>query len=257
MNLFEVFMPDGTLLSTTTLIIVISLMFMYTFVGIVAGFGGALTTMPLITLMVPVKMAAPVSVTVGTATALYAAILDRKAVDWKSAAGLIIASFVGIPFGLYILKYAPDYIMKGGLGIFLIIYAMYSLIGFKLPKYDKSWLPYPFGFIAGGLGAAFSTNGPPVVVYGTLRDLDKSAFRGTLNAFFTANNIGIVIGMLTSNILTIDTVKIVILSLPSMLLGWFIGNLVHKKLSKQFFQKVVYVLLIASGAMLLKGAFGL
>lgn len=257
MNFFEIVMPDGSILPMVTLITVVSLMFMYTFVGIVAGFGGALTTMPLITLMIPVRVAAPISVTVGTATALYAAIIDRKSVDWKSAIGLIVASFVGIPFGIYILKYTPDYIMKGGLGVFLIVYALYFLTGFKLPKYDKSWLPYPFGFIAGGLGAAFSTNGPPVVIYGTIRDLDKSAFRGTLNAFFAANNVGIVIGMLTSDILTIDTLKIVILSLPAMLFGWIIGNLVHKKLSKQLFQKIVYILLVLSGSMLLKGALGL
>lgn len=230
---------------------------MYTFVGIVAGFGGALTTMPLITMMIPVKMASPVSVTVGTATALYAAFLDRKSVDWKSAAMLIIASFIGIPFGIYCLKYAPDHIMKSVLGIFLVLYALYSLLGFKLPKYDKKWLPAPFGFLAGGLGAAFSTNGPPVVIYGTIRDLDKSAFRGTLNAFFAANNVGIVIGMLTSDILTVDTLKIVVLSLPAMLLGWIVGQMVHKRLSKQFFQKVVYVLLILSGLVLIKGAFGL
>lgn len=256
-DLLQVMMPDGSILPMSTLITVICLMFMYTFVGIVAGFGGALTTMPLITMMIPVKMASPVSVTVGTATALYATFLDRKAVDWKSAMALIIASFIGIPFGIYILKYTPDHVMKGVLGVFLIAYALYSLLGFVLPKYDKKWLPIPFGFIAGGFGAAFSTNGPPVVIYGTLRNLDKAAFRGTLNAFFTSNNIGIVIGMLSSDILTVDTIKIVILSLPSMLLGWIIGQLVHKKLSKEFFQKVVYLLLIFSGVVLLKGAFGI
>ncbi len=256
-DLFNIMMPDGTMLPYSTLAIVVSLMFMYTFVGIVAGFGGALTTMPLVTLMIPVRMASPISVTVGTATALYAAFLDRKSVDWKSAAVLIIASFVGIPFGIYILKYAPDYVMKGILGVFLVIYSLYSLFVKGLPKYDRKWLPIPFGFLAGGLGAAFSTNGPPVVIYGQLRDLNKSAFRGTLNAFFAANNVGIVIGMLTSDILTVDTIKIVILSLPAMLIGWLVGQLVHKKLSKEFFQKVVYVLLILSGLALLKGALGI
>ncbi len=253
----QITMPDGTLLPQSTLFIVVSLMFMYSFVGVVAGFGGALTTMPLVSLMIPVRMASPISVTVGTCTALYATIMDRKAVDWKSAAVLIIASFAGIPFGIYILKYAPDSVMKGILGVFLLIYSFYSLFFKGLPKYDRKWLPVPFGFLAGGLGAAFSTNGPPVVIYGQLRDLNKSAFRGTLNAFFTANNVGVVIGMFASDILTIDTIKIVVMAIPPMLLGWIIGQLVHKKLSKEVFQKLVYVLLIISAIFLLKGAFGI
>lgn len=94
-------------------------MFLYTFVGICAGFGGGLTTMPLITLMLPVKMATPLSVIVGTATAIYATWLSRKETDWRSAAVLIGFSFLGIPVGLYALSYLPDHIMKIGLVVFL------------------------------------------------------------------------------------------------------------------------------------------
>ena len=257
MDFFQIMMPDGSILSTGALIAVVCLMFMYTFVGVVAGFGGALTTMPLITMLIPVRVAAPISVTVGTATAVYAAVIDRKSVDWKSAITLIISSFVGIPLGLYVLKHAPDYMMKGGLGVFLIIYSVYCLVGPKLPKVDKSWLPYPFGLVAGALGAAFSTNGPPVVIYGTLRDLAPSAFRGTLNAFFAANNVAIIFGMLTTGIMTSSIIKIVMLSVPVMLAGWLIGNWVHKRIPKEKFQKLVFALLIFSGVMLLKGALGL
>lgn len=257
MDILNVLLPDGSALPTSTLLIVVGLMFVYTFVGVVAGFGGALTTMPLITMLIPVRMAAPISVVVGTATAIYAATIDRKSVDWKSAITLIVASFVGIPIGIYVLKYAPDYYMKGGLGIFLVIYSLYSLIAPKLPVVDKGWLAWPMGLLAGGLGAAFSTNGPPVVLYGVLRNLAPSAFRGTLNAFFAVNNIGIVGGMLTGGIMTGDIIKIVVLSIPVMLAGWLCGNWVHKRIPKEKFQKLVYILLIVSGAMLLKGAFGL
>ncbi|CAH2602159.1 putative membrane transporter protein [Rhodovastum atsumiense] len=257
MDLLQVFLPDGSLLATSSLLTVVSLMFLYTFVGIVAGFGGALTTMPFITMLIPVKMAAPISVTVGTATALYAVVMDRKAVDWKSAITLIISSFVGVPFGLYVLKYAPDYYMKGGLGAFLVIYALYGLLAPKLPKFDRAWLPYPMGFLAGGLGAAFSTNGPPVVIYGVLRDLAPSAFRGTLNAFFAANNVAIVFGMVTGGIMTTNVLKIVILAVPVMVVGWLVGNFIHKRIPKERFQKLVYALLVLSGIMLLKGALGL
>ncbi|MGL5695386.1 MAG: TSUP family transporter, partial [Plesiomonas shigelloides] len=107
MDFFTFFTPDGALLDTSTVLIVIGLMFMYTFVGVCAGFGGGLTTMPLVTMLLPVKMAAPMSVIVGTATALYATWLSRKETDWKSAAVLIAFSLLGIPVGLYALSYLP------------------------------------------------------------------------------------------------------------------------------------------------------
>ena len=158
------------MLETNVVCIVIALMFLYTFVGICAGFGGGLTTMPLVTLMLPVKMATPLSVIVGTATALYATWLSRKETDWRSAMVLIIFSFLGIPVGLYALSYLPDHFMKVGLGGFLILYSFYSMFIPRLPIYDRSWIAAPIGAVAGALGAAFSTNGPPMVIYGMLRN---------------------------------------------------------------------------------------
>jgi uncharacterized membrane protein YfcA len=256
MEFFAFFTPDGFPLETSTAIIVIALMFMYTFVGVCAGFGGGLTTMPLITLLLPVKMAAPMSVIVGTATALYATWLSRKETDWKSAAVLIAFSLLGIPVGLYALSYLPDHIMKVGLGVFLIIYSFYSLFIPRLPVYDKRWIAAPIGAVAGALGAAFSTNGPPVVIYGMLRNLGPAAFRGTLNAFFTANNIAIIGGLLTGGILTISTIKLVMFCIPTMILGSIVGQYVHKRIPVSVFRIMVFILLIASGAMLIKGATG-
>lgn len=257
MEFFAFFTPDGVQLETTTALIVIGLMFMYTFVGICAGFGGGLTTMPLITLLLPVKMAAPMSVIVGTATAVYATWLSRKETDWKSAAVLIAFSLLGIPVGLYALSYLPDHMMKVGLGVFLIIYSFYSLFIPRLPVYDKRWIAAPMGAVAGALGAAFSTNGPPVVIYGMLRNLGPAAFRGTLNAFFTANNIAIIGGLATSGILTISTVKLVAFCIPTMILGSIVGQYVHKRIPVSVFRIMVFILLIASGAMLIKGATGI
>lgn len=257
MDFFTLLTPDGVPLDYGVMAVVIAIMFMYTFVGICAGFGGALTTMPLITLLLPLKMAAPMSVIVGTATALYATWLSRKETQWKSALVLILFSFAGIPVGIYALSYLPDHIMKIGLGGFLILYSFYSLFIPRLPVYDKNWIAMPIGVIAGALGSAFSTNGPPVVIYGMLRNLAPAAFRGTLNAFFTANNIAIIGGLTTSGILTVSTIKLVLFCVPTMILGSLVGQYVHKRISVNVFRVMVFLLLIASGAMLIKGATGI
>ena len=257
MDVFSLLTPDGVMLETRAVLIVVAVMFLYTFVGICAGFGGGLTAMPLITMVLPLKMAAPMSVMVGTATALYATWLSRKETDWKSALVLIVFSLAGIPVGLYALSYLPDHIMKIGLGAFIILYSFYSLFIPRLPVYDKRWIAAPMGAVAGALGAAFSTNGPPVVMYGMLRNLAPAAFRGTLNAFFTANNIAIIGGLATSGILTLSTVKLVIFCIPTMILGALVGQYVHKRISVKVFRLIVFLLLIASGAMLIKGATGI
>ncbi|MEJ8824534.1 sulfite exporter TauE/SafE family protein [Variovorax humicola] len=254
MDLLHVTTPDGTPVESSTVITVVCLMFLYTFVGICAGFGGGLTTMPLVSLLLPVKMAAPMAVIVGSATALYATWLSRKDTDWKSAVVLIIFSMMGIPIGLYALSYLPDTIMKMTLGVFLIVYSFYSLFIPRLPTYDKRWIAAPMGAIAGAMGAAFATNGPPLVIYGMLRNLAPAAFRGTLNAVFTANNLMIIGGQFSTGIANMSSLKLVILSIPMMILGSLVGQFVHKRLPPPVFRKLVFYLLIGSGAMLIKGA---
>ena len=41
-----------------------------------------------------------------------------------------------------------------------------------------------FGFFAGILGGAYNTNGPPVVIYGSLRKWSPATFRATLQGYF-------------------------------------------------------------------------
>ncbi|MEG1690092.1 MAG: sulfite exporter TauE/SafE family protein, partial [Hafnia sp.] len=49
MDFFTLLTPDGVPLETFSILVVVGVMFLYTFVGICAGFGGGLTSMPLIT----------------------------------------------------------------------------------------------------------------------------------------------------------------------------------------------------------------
>ncbi|MCV5870511.1 sulfite exporter TauE/SafE family protein, partial [Escherichia coli] len=83
---------------------------------------------------------------------------------------LIIFSFLGIPVGLYALSYLPDYFMKVGLGGFLILYSFYSMFIPRLPNDDRKWIAAPIGAVARALETTFSTNGPPMVIYGMQRN---------------------------------------------------------------------------------------
>ncbi len=55
MDFFTLLTPEGLEITTEVVCIIIAIMFLYTFIGICAGFGGALVTMPLVTLLLPSK----------------------------------------------------------------------------------------------------------------------------------------------------------------------------------------------------------
>ncbi len=96
----------------------------------------------------------------------------------------MLTTWIGIPIGIYFLKAAPDVIVKSLLGIIITGFGLYNLIVPNLPRLLNEYWAYLTGLIAGILGGAYNTNGPPVVVYGMLRRWDSEKFRITLQRYF-------------------------------------------------------------------------
>ncbi|MFQ5856424.1 MAG: hypothetical protein ACE5LU_12350, partial [Anaerolineae bacterium] len=78
-------------------------------------------------------------------------------------------------------------VVKRLLGLILIAYACYTLAHPVTPRLSSRRWVYPVGFVAGCLGGAYNTPGPPVIVYGSLRQWPKQEFRAMLQAFFCLN----------------------------------------------------------------------
>ena len=171
--------------SITIILLVLSILFVSTFTRSALGFGDALIAMPLLALVVGIQVATPLTAFAASTIAITILITGAwRKVDIKAAWRLIISSLIGIPIGLYFLKTAPEPVIKGALGAILIAFGLYNLIAPKLPTFKNEKLAYIFGLIAGILGGAYNTNGPPVVVYGTLRGSSPESFRSTLQAYF-------------------------------------------------------------------------
>src|SRR2546423_2318549 len=164
----------------TTLALAVAILFASTFVRSALGFGDALVAMPLLVLAVGVRTATPVVAFAASTIAVVILLRHWRRVDVRATWRLVVASLAGIPFGLLLLKAAPEAYVKIVLGVLLILYGLYSLLAPRLPELQSERTAYVFGFVAGVLGGAYNTNGPPVVVYAALRRWPPEHFRATL-----------------------------------------------------------------------------
>ena len=150
------------------------------------GFGEALIAVPLLVLFMPLPVAAPLAVLLSISVAAVVVAQDWNHIHLRSAAGLVLATLFGIPLGLLVLTSAHQQLVKAGLGILIALFATYSLLArdaFHL-EHEHRPLLLLSGFVAGILGGAFGMNGPPLVVYGSLRRWSPQQFRATLQAYF-------------------------------------------------------------------------
>ena len=97
------------------LVSVMAVIFVATFIRSAFGFGEALIAVPLLALIMPIDVAAPVAVLVSITVALVAVAQDWKHVQFRSVGLLFASTCIGIPIGLWLLTTLPEHAVKSAL----------------------------------------------------------------------------------------------------------------------------------------------
>ena len=220
------------------------------------GFGEALVAVPLLAFWLPLPVAAPLAVLVSITIAGIVVIQDWKKIHLRSAGWLVVSSLFGIPLGLLLLTNSHQRGLKAALGIIIIAFAVYSLIGrapLELKQDSRGWL-LACGFCAGVLGGAYGMNGPPLAVYGAMRRWSAQHFRATLQGYFLPASIIGMIGYGLAGLWTSAITRYYLLSLPVTFLGVYLGRAINHRLHGEAFFKYLYLGLAGIGAFLLAQA---
>jgi uncharacterized membrane protein YfcA len=106
---------------------VVVVIFVATLIRSTLGFGEALVAVPLLALRTPVAVAAPLAVLVSIVVATVVVLQDWKRIEHRSARGLILASFVGIPLGVLLLTRVNDHVVRLILGSVIIAFSVHAL----------------------------------------------------------------------------------------------------------------------------------
>jgi len=235
---------------TTTLIIVTAvILFLCAFIRSAVGFGDALLAIPFLGMIMSLSTASPVVAMAGFIMSLGILVANQETVDFQSAWRLIAASLVGIPLGVLLLHTAPERVVKCVLGLVLVVYGVYNLITPGVPHVQHEKYAFPFGFLAGILGGAYNTSGPPVVIYGTLRRWSPEYFRATMQCYFLFTYLATIVGHGMARLLTPLVLELFLWALPGIGLGMYLGGKVHRMIPRPVFSRVIFGILVIIGVL--------
>jgi len=236
---------------TTTTILVLAILFLSTFIRSALGFGDALIAMPLLALVIGIQVATPL-VAMGASTIAFTILLKSwRKVEIKAAWRLVIATWIGIPLGIFFLKAAPEILVKSLLGILLMGFGAYNLFVPDLPKLLNEKWALVTGLIAGILGGAYNTNGPPIVIYGILRRWNPEKFRATLQGYFLPTGLAILITHGLAGMWTTQVVRLYGYSIPIIIAAVLLGEKVNLLIPQGKFDKIIYGFLVVIGFFLI------
>jgi uncharacterized membrane protein YfcA len=232
-------------------ILIAGILFVATLIRSTFGFGEALVAVPLLAMVLPVDVAAPVAVLVSITVACIVVVQDWRSVHVRSAGWLVLSTMLGLPLGLLLLKSVAEPVVKGVLGGVIIAFSAHSLFSGKQRELKNDKFAWLFGFSAGVLGGAYGMNGPPLVIYGSLRRWTPQYFRATLQGYFLPASLAGLWGYQLAGMWTPAVDRFYLLSLPFVVLATFLGRAISRRIAVPKFLLYVHCGLILVGTVLL------
>ena len=223
------------------------------FVRGVSGFGSGLIAVPLLAHFWPLTLTVPMILVTDFTASVVLGRATRGHIRWEEIRALVPASAVGVIVGVSLLIHLPKEPLLAALGLFVIAFGARNALGLHTEKHAVSqWWALPAGLTGGTVGALFGTGGPPFVIYLSHRLWDKSQLRATFSGLFLIDGgLRIVAFIFTGLLRQRELAWALPAALPLVGLGLFLGHRVHVGLTQAKMQRLIGLLLLASGASLL------
>lgn len=231
--------------------LVCGIIFVGSLVRSTVGFGEALIAMPLLAFVIPAQVAAPLVAVVSSFNAILILYREWRQISFRETGGLTIAALMGIPIGIWLLSAGSEAAIKVLLAIVVIGFAAWSLSSRKAIGVLSSRWASAFGLVAGILGGAYNTAGPPLVIFGTLRQWPAERFRANLQSYFLLGGTTVLAMHVSRGAVTPDVIRLTAMCLPLTIVAALVGYRLTKSVSTAQFIRVVHVCLLLIGTLLL------
>jgi uncharacterized membrane protein YfcA len=217
------------------------------------GFGMAITTLGIWVHAMPPAAAASLAIVCSVASQAQTLHLIWRNISWKRVATFVVPGLVGVPLGTLVLPHVDPTLFKLGLGCFLVVYPAYVLARSRpiANAFGGSAADGAIGFGGGFLGGLTGLSGVLPVVWTDIRGWGKDERRAVLQTFNMAILSLALLTHAATGLLTRQVAVAAIAALPGTIGGAWLGAFIYRRLADHSYQRVVMLLLIASGVALL------
>jgi len=131
----------------------------------IAGFGTALLASPVLTMFIPVAKIVPLLALMDMFAALGTVIKDGRKAEIGELKRLVPLMMIGSLIGAGILLKTRSEALLLALGVFVVVYSLYSLSGLRPQHQFSPRASVPFGLIGGVFSALFGSGGFMYAIY--------------------------------------------------------------------------------------------
>jgi len=244
-------------MTPTDMLYATSVLLLAYFVRGISGFGSGLIAVPLLALRFPLQEVVPFMLIMDFSASALVGGVSFKQVEWPEIRRLMPLSLIGVVLGTSLLVSLPPSILLTLLGVFVLAFALRSLLLHpgKFQPISTLWA-HPAALTGGAVGGLFGTGGPPYVIYLSHRIQDKFRLRATLSGLFFLEGLFriatfLIVGLLYGSAVWLNS----LMAAPIVFTALYAGSHVHARLTNTQMTHLIGVLLLVSSASLLVKAW--
>ena len=210
------------------------------------GFGIGMVAMPGLLFVLEPQTAVVVLNTVAIAVEGWIVVQARREIPYREVLPITAAGALGVPFAVYILKFADASVMRIGISLLIIILAATAAVNFQRDFPFSKPVGILAGFVVGVVLPAFGVGGPLVTLYLLTRNWGRQSIRAAMAFYLFALDVFGISGYAIAGLYTEERLSLIALMVIPMLLGLGLGAVILRVMSERIFRYAVVTIIVAS-----------
>ncbi len=225
------------------------------FIRGLSGFGSGLIAIPLLSIVLPIQIVVPMVVLLDFIGSAAQGVKNRSAIQWYFILPLIPFALIGVLAGLILLHQLSTPALYQTMGAFIILFSLYLASDIRVSRHRSILWVMPAGLFGGMSGTLLGMGGPFYASYMRLQGLHPFVFKANFAIIFLLDGSFRLTGYAGTGMIDIDLLRLLVVSVPIMLLAMLIGGLLQKRLQYWTMKREMRILAMASGIALIIKSF--
>jgi len=223
-----------------------------------SGFGFSLLTVTALSVVLPPAKIVPSIFILEIAASIHLLPGIWKEIHWRSIGPLLTGCLLGTPVGVWLLAHVPPPPMLVALGMFVLISTLLLWRGFALKAMPGRAASVATGAVSGLFNGAFSSGGPPVILFYFASPAGVIVGRASIIAYFVGTDMIAVPLLAHAGLITFEPIVRALLFLPALIAGVWVGARSFRGADPAVFRKwVLAILILLSVVTATKGLYSL
>jgi uncharacterized membrane protein YfcA len=230
--------------------------FLGAFVNGLTGMGGALISLPIISLVISSKSVIVISLITGAAVGILSFLFYARLIPLREAATYWLAALPGLALGSLTLKVVDlpvlQMLLAAIIAVNIAVQIFQNWLGTCMAP--RKAMKYICGFFTGFFGGSLGIPGPIMAIYASLMCMDKDTARGFFISAIPSQYLNVAIAA-HNGLVTEEVLHTAVWVVPTAFLGFALSRPVVKRIKQETFRKALLILLGIAAVSLFFKAF--